>query len=336
MQPAQAGQLAGHDPRVRGHLAVGGRLRDELRMAEGDGDRGTQLVRGVLQELPLLLQQAQVFLGDPLHLFHRGQPFLGGRQPPAAVPDHDQEHQRDQRDFGQVVGVLLALKDLHADDAAGGQRHRRPGQDRRLQPPQPEPVDHGQADPNGQERYRLPGRQQPHRRQVEAREHRPGDIRRHRAEPPQAVAQPRGDTCRPRGAVAGLQLLTGRLVAADKILRPHDPLACLGVTSRSNHAQSFAAHASGLASGQGGRHRDDRDQGDEHVQHEQVSSRLPSRLISRASAPEFGELPGEGSALVVTGSSSGRTQRQIHQIAAECVAGVAVREDGFDSAAAGA
>ena len=70
--------------------------------------------------------------------------------------------------------------------------------------------------------------------------------------------------------------------------------------------------------------------------HEQVSSRLPSRLISRASAPEFGELLGKGSALVVTGSSGGRTRRQIHQIAAECVAGVAVREDGFDSAAAGA
>jgi hypothetical protein len=61
-----------------------------------------------------------------------------------------------------------------------------------------------------------------------------------------------------------------------------------------------------------------------------------SRLISRASAPEFGEPPGKGSALVVTGSSGGRTRRQIHQIAAECVAGVAVREDGFDSAAAGA
>ena len=59
-------------------------------------------------------------------------------------------------------------------------------------------------------------------------------------------------------------------------------------------------------------------------------------LISRASAPEFGELLGKGSALVVTGSSGGRTRRQIHQIAAECVAGVAVREDGFDSAAAGA
>jgi hypothetical protein len=73
-----------------------------------------------------------------------------------------------------------------------------------------------------------------------------------------------------------------------------------------------------------------------HPRHEQVSSRLPSRLISRASAPEFGELLGKGRALVVTGSSGGRTRRQIHQIAAECVAGVAIRQDGFDSAAVGA
>lgn len=66
----------------------------------------------------------------------------------------------------------------------------------------------------------------------------------------------------------------------------------------------------------------------------QVSSRLPSRLVSWASAPEFGELCGKGSALVVASSSSGRTQRQIHRIGAEHVLGVAVREDRFDSAAA--
>jgi hypothetical protein len=73
-----------------------------------------------------------------------------------------------------------------------------------------------------------------------------------------------------------------------------------------------------------------------HPRHEQLSSRLPSRLISRASAPEFGELPGKGSALLVTGSSGGRPRRQIHHIVAECGARVAIREDGFDSAAAGA
>ena len=47
-----------------------------------------------------------------------------------------------------------------------------------------------------------------------------------------------------------------------------------------------------------------------------------------------GELPGKGSALAVSSSGSGRTQRMIHRIGAEHVLGVAVREDRFDSAAA--
>jgi hypothetical protein len=60
---------------------------------------------------------------------------------------------------------------------------------------------------------------------------------------------------------------------------------------------------------------------------------LADRLRA-ASAPEFGELPGKGSPLVVTSPSSGRAQRQVHRIGAEHVLGVAVREDRFDSAAA--
>ena len=42
------------------------------------------------------------------------------------------------------------------------------------------------------------------------------------------------------------------------------------------------------------------------------------------------ELLGKGSALVVTGSSGGRTRPRVHEIDAECV-GVAIREHGFDS-----
>jgi hypothetical protein len=71
---------------------------------------------------------------------------------------------------------------LHADDPAGGQRHRRQGQDGGLQPPQPETVDHGEAHPDGEERHRLPLREQPHRDQVEPDEDRPGDVGRDRAE----------------------------------------------------------------------------------------------------------------------------------------------------------
>jgi hypothetical protein len=70
--------------------------------------------------------------------------------------------------------------------------------------------------------------------------------------------------------------------------------------------------------------------------HEQVSSGLPSRLVSYASAPEFGELPGKSSALGVTRLSGGPAPRQIHHFhaTAKCVFRVAIREDGFDPAAA--
>jgi hypothetical protein len=51
--------------------------------------------------------------------------------------------------------------------------------------------------------------------------------------------------------------------------------------------------------------------------HEQVSSCLPSRLSSWASAPESGELPGEGPALAVTGPGGGRARRQIHHAVTE-------------------
>jgi len=118
---------------------------------------------GILEEPALLHQQAQVLLGDPLHLLHGGQPLRRGRQPPAAVPDHDQEHQRDQRDLRQVVGILLALEHLHADDAAGGDGDRGEGHHGRLDAPQPEAVDDGEAHPDGEERDRLPRGQQPHR-----------------------------------------------------------------------------------------------------------------------------------------------------------------------------
>jgi hypothetical protein len=108
-EPTQPGEFAGDHPGIGRDGLVGDGLLDELGVAERDGDRGAELVRGVYQEPPLLLQQPHVLLGDPLHLLHRGQPFGRGGQPAAPVQHHDQEHQRDQRDFRQVVGVLLAL-----------------------------------------------------------------------------------------------------------------------------------------------------------------------------------------------------------------------------------
>jgi response regulator of citrate/malate metabolism len=99
------------------------------------------------------------------------------------------------------------------DDPAGGHGHRGQGEHGRLHPPQPEAVDHGQAHPDGQERHRLPLREQPHRRQVEPGEHRPGDVRRHRTEPPQDAARRGGR--RPGATSADLWGRRGWLVAAD-------------------------------------------------------------------------------------------------------------------------
>ena len=184
-QPAQPGELADHDAGVVGDRVVGGRLLDQLRVPERHRDRRAELVRGVQQEHPLPLHQAQVLLGHPLHLVERRQPLVERRQPPPPVPDHHQEHQRDQRHLDQVVRVLLAPDDLDADDAAGRDRDHRERQDGRLQLPQPEPVDHREAHPDGEERDGPPLRVQPHRQQVQQDERRPDDVPPRRPRPAQ-------------------------------------------------------------------------------------------------------------------------------------------------------
>jgi hypothetical protein len=78
-EPAQPAKLADDHAGVGGNLPVGGRLLDQLRVAERDGDRRAELVRGIQQEHALLIKQAQVLLGDPLHLSHRRQPLFHGR-----------------------------------------------------------------------------------------------------------------------------------------------------------------------------------------------------------------------------------------------------------------
>jgi hypothetical protein len=193
-QPPQPPQFVGDHPGVLGDHRVGDGPPDELRMAKRHGDGRAQLVGGVLQEPALLFQQPQVLRRDPLHLRHRRQPLRHRRQPPATVPDHHQEHHRDQGNLGEVLSVLLTACDLHADHAAGGQRHRRQRQDGGLQPPQPEAVNRGQAHPDGQKRDGLPGGQQPHRRQVDPDEHHPGDVH-----PVRATPLKRSITPHPRG-----------------------------------------------------------------------------------------------------------------------------------------
>ncbi len=76
---------------------------DQLRVAERDRDRRAQLVRGVLHEPLLALEQAEVRHGHPLGLLHR-------RQATARVPHHRQEHRRHERHLGELVERLVTSR----------------------------------------------------------------------------------------------------------------------------------------------------------------------------------------------------------------------------------
>ena len=84
---------------------VGG---EQFRVAEGDGDRGAQLVRRVLQELPLVGEQADIVLAD-----HPDRVL--GRQLALAVPHRGDEDGRHERNLGQLLPGLAAPPDVKAD-----------------------------------------------------------------------------------------------------------------------------------------------------------------------------------------------------------------------------
>jgi hypothetical protein len=159
-------------------------------VAERDRDRRAELVRGVDQEQLLLLKQPQVFLRHALQFFHRREPLKERGLPPPPVPDHRQEHQRDQRDLDQVVGFLLTVHHLPHDDAPGCQRHHGHRQNGGLQPPHPKPVYEGQAHPDDQEGDRRPRAHLAHTEQVHHDEHRPDDVHPRGPHPAPSSAEP--------------------------------------------------------------------------------------------------------------------------------------------------
>jgi hypothetical protein len=188
-QPAQPREFADDHLGVLGDHLVPGRLLDELGVAERHRDRRAELVRGVEEELPLLLKQAQVLRRDALHLFHRDQSLLQRRLATPSVPDHREEHERDHRDQDQVVRVLLSVRDLRADDPAGGQGHHSHRQHGRLQPPHPPSVDECQAYPDDEEGDRRPGLHRLHSGQVDPDEQRPDDVQPRGPRPAQRASQ---------------------------------------------------------------------------------------------------------------------------------------------------
>ena len=160
--PPQPVQLADDDIDVLGELSVVAfdRAREQLGVTERDRDRRPQLVRGVLQEPPLVVEQPGVVLAD-----HLVRPL--GRQLAVRVPRHRQEHQGKQRVLGQLGGGLGADDDVIGDADRGHREHR--AATHRVGPPVPgaEPVDERQARPDQVERDRLPVGEHDHEVEVD-------------------------------------------------------------------------------------------------------------------------------------------------------------------------
>ena len=100
-----------------GRVAV---LAEQLEVAASDRDRRAQLVRGVLDEALLALDQRAVLLGPALHDPKR-------LDAAARVPHHRQEHRRHQRHLEQLAPELDTAERIEPD--------REP-----RQPPPPPPV----------------------------------------------------------------------------------------------------------------------------------------------------------------------------------------------------
>ena len=145
----QPHQLVGDHGGVFRDRRVGGAPLDQLRVSERDRDRRTQLVRGVLHEPLLPLEQAKVRHRDVFGLLHR-------RETSPRVPDHRQEHRRHQRDLGELVE--RGHVPPHVDPDQRARRHHHEGEDpqRGAGLPHPEAVEDGEAHPDEVERHRLP------------------------------------------------------------------------------------------------------------------------------------------------------------------------------------
>jgi len=115
-----------------------------------DGDRRTQQVRGVADEVALAL-------GSRADLAHGG-------LAPAGVPDHGDEHGAHQRHFGHLVDAMAGLQRALEQRGAGGHTDHREHDAGRARRPDAEAVEDRQADPDEVERDGLPLVQPEHHR----------------------------------------------------------------------------------------------------------------------------------------------------------------------------
>ena len=140
-------------------------------MSARDRHRRPQLVRDVVKELLLPLEQRRALLG----LTPR--PSASGVLAPARVPDHREEHRRHERHLEELAPLLVAAERVVHDQ----ERRSKPRTTARTKPsaeaPDPEAVEQRQADPDEVERDRLPARPQGHRGEVGERERDPARSR---------------------------------------------------------------------------------------------------------------------------------------------------------------
>jgi hypothetical protein len=165
----QSAQFADHDLDVLALLLARQVAGQQFGVAERDSDRGPQLVRGVLEELVLVVKQQRVLLADPA----RGRL---GRLLAAHMPDHRHEDGRHQRHLGQFRQRLKAVDHVEPDAGRGGNHHGGEDPGSGLDRPGAESVDQGQAKPDDVKRDRLPARHPEHLDQVQRREDEPGEV----------------------------------------------------------------------------------------------------------------------------------------------------------------
>ena len=140
-----------------------------------DRHRRPQLVRRIVEEPLLPLEQRRAYVRDGLHLSHR-------RLSPAGMPDHGEEHRRHERHLEELAPQLDALERVREDARTRRDDDRSEDDAGDAGAPDAEAVDDRQADPDEVERDRLPGRPRDHRHPVGDREEAPQDLYRVRCE----------------------------------------------------------------------------------------------------------------------------------------------------------
>ena len=160
---------------------------EQLGVGQGDRDRGAQMMRGVLEEPALRVEQAGVLLADELA-------FGIGADPPVGVPHGHDEHRGQQRYLGRLLDpTWLSCSRSRPIPAERGDEHDPEPPRDRVGGPQPQPVEQGEPDRDEVEGDRVPGRPGRDRDEVQQDQ---GDPGQRRARSPRLAAREPGTSAR--------------------------------------------------------------------------------------------------------------------------------------------